>query len=105
VAVSEDRKVLASVPGQLVGEPGSGQGVGDRVRGEARPPLLAVGNDRLAGRLPALDGVPDRRVLLGFELIVGDLPGVVLAVRLLQLARARQQPTGSVGIPVAVRGS
>ena len=91
VPVGKDREVLAPVPGQLVGKPGSGQGVGDRVRREARPPLLAVGDDRLAGRLPTLDRVPDRLVLLSFELIVGDLPGVVLAIRLLQLARARQR--------------
>ena len=105
VTVGEDGEVLPAGPGQMIGQPGACQRVGDRVGGEARPPLLAVGDDRLAGRLQVLDRIRDRLVLLGFQLVVGDLPGVVAAVRLLQPARAGQQPTGSVGIPVAVLGS
>ena len=50
VAVVEDREELA-VAGEVVGEAGAGERVGDRVGGEARLALLAVGDDRLA-RLP-----------------------------------------------------
>src|ERR1700722_4688463 len=91
MAVGEDGEVLAPAPGQVVGQPGAGQGVGDRVGREARPALLAIGDDRRASPLQVLDRVPYRQVLLGLELVVGDLPGVVLGVRLLQPTWARQR--------------
>jgi hypothetical protein len=52
VAVVEDREELA-VAGEVVGEAGARERVGDRVGGEARLALLAVGDDRLAGLLQA----------------------------------------------------
>ena len=52
MAVVEDREVLA-VAGEVVGQPGARERVGDRVGGEARLALLAVGDDRLARRLEA----------------------------------------------------
>ena len=47
MAVIEDREELP-VPGQVLGQAGAGERVRDRVRREARLPLLAVGDDRLA---------------------------------------------------------
>ena len=63
MAVVEDGEELA-VAGEVVGQAGARERVGDRVGGEARLALLAVGDDRLAGRLQALDRVLGGRVLL-----------------------------------------
>ena len=52
-----------------------------------------------------LDRVLDRRVLLGLELVLADLAGVVVRVGLLEPGGRGSEPTGSVGIPVSVRGS
>ncbi|MEJ7720177.1 MAG: hypothetical protein WKF58_06880 [Ilumatobacteraceae bacterium] len=93
VPVVEDREVLA-VAGEVVGETGAGERVGDRVRGEARCPLLAVGHDRRAGRLHPLDRVAARLVLLGDEIVVAGLALVVRGVRLLQAGRSRQRADG-----------
>ena len=60
VPVVEDREELA-VAGEVVREAGARERVGDRVGREARLALLAVGDDRLAGRLEALDRVLARR--------------------------------------------
>ena len=68
MAVVEDGEELA-VAGEVVGQAGAREGVGDRVGGEARLALLAVGDDRLAGRLEALDRVLRGRVLLLPELL------------------------------------
>jgi len=87
VTVGEDREVL-SPAGEVVSQAGAGQRVGNGIRGEARPTLLPVGDDRRAGRLASGDGVQNGLVLLGLELILGDLPGVVLGVGRLQLGRA-----------------
>ena len=57
VAVVEDREELP-VAGEIVGQAGAGQRVGDRVGGEARLALLAVGDDRLTGRLQAPGSSP-----------------------------------------------
>jgi hypothetical protein len=97
VAIGEDREELASVPGQVVGQPGAGQRVGDGVGGEARPALLAVGDDRRPGLLLVLDRVPDGLVLFGLQLLTADLAGVVLGVRPLQPARAGQRADGLGG--------
>jgi len=50
VAVVEDREELP-VARQVVGQTRARERVRDRVRGEAGLPLLAVGDDRLAGLL------------------------------------------------------
>ena len=89
VAVVEDREELA-VAGEVVGEAGAGQRVGDRVGREARLALLAVGDVGLAGLLEALDRVLGGRVLLGLQRGEVDLAVVVGLVGLLQLHRARQ---------------
>ena len=91
MAVVEDREELP-VAGEVVGQPGAGQRVGDRVGGEARLALLAVGDDRLAGRLQAPDRVLGGGVLLGLQLLPCDLALVVVRVGLLQLHRPRQRP-------------
>src|SRR6476646_5890261 len=90
VAVVEDREELA-VAREVVGEAGAGQRVRDRVRGEARLALLAVGDDRLAGRLEALDGVLGGLVLQRLELRPGDLAVVEVLVGVLQLLRTRKR--------------
>ena len=90
VPVVEDREVLA-VAGQVVRETGAGEGVGQRVGREARGALLAVGHDRAPGGLHALDGVPGRGVLLGAELLLGDLAPVIGGDGLLQPHRAGQR--------------
>ena len=59
VAVVEDREVLA-VAGEVVGQPGARERVGDRVGREARLALLAVGDDRLADLLEPADRVLGR---------------------------------------------
>jgi hypothetical protein len=105
VTVGEDGEVLAAVAGQMVGQPGAGQRVGDRVGGKARPALLSVGDDRLAGGLATFDRVTDGGVLLGFQLGPAGPTRVVTGVGLLQPGGAGSEPTGSVGIPVLVLGS
>jgi hypothetical protein len=67
MAVVEDREEPA-VPREVVGEAGARERVRDRVRREARLALLAVGDDRLPGRLQALDRVLRRSVLLRLQL-------------------------------------
>jgi hypothetical protein len=89
MAVVEDGEELA-VAGQVVGQAGARQRVGDRIGGEARLALLAVGDDRLAGLLEALDRVLGGRVLLGLQLVPGDLALVVVGVGLLELHRPGQ---------------
>ena len=89
VAVVEDGEELP-VAGEVVGQAGARERVGDRVGGEARLALLAVGDDRLARRLQALDRVVGGGVLLGLELVPGDLALVVVGVGLLELHRPRQ---------------
>ena len=64
MAVIEDREELP-VPGQVLGQAGAGERVRDRVRREARLPLLAVGHDRLARRLQAPDRILGCGILLG----------------------------------------
>ena len=89
VTVVEDGEEL-SVAGEVVGEAGAGQRVGDRVGGEARLALLPVGDTGLAGLLEAPDRVLGRLVLLGLQRGEVDLPVVVRLIGLLELHRARQ---------------
>ncbi len=89
VAVGEDGEELPPA-GQVVGQARAGQGVRQRIGGEARPTLLAVGDDRRAGGLQVLDGVLDGRVLLLLQRRLVDLPLVVGRVGGLQRARAGQ---------------
>ncbi len=96
VTIGEDREELPA-RAEVRSQAGAGQRVGDRVRGEARPPLLAVGDDRLTRRLTALDGVLARRVLEGLEVVLGDVAGVVLGVCLLQLLWTGQGADGLRG--------
>ena len=84
VAVVEDGEELA-VAGEVVGEAGARERVGDRVGGEARLALLAVGDVGLAGLLEPPDRVLGRLVLLGLEGGEVDLAVVVGLVGLLQL--------------------
>ena len=77
-------------PARLSARPGAGQRVRQRIGGEARPTLLAVGDDRRAGGLQVLDRVLDGRVLLLLERRLVDLALVVGRVGGLQRARAGQ---------------
>src|ERR1044072_7411053 len=70
--VGEDGEELAA-RAERRGETGPGQRVRDRVGGERGPPLLAVGDDRGAGGLVAVDRVLDRGVLLLLERRLVDL--------------------------------
>ena len=88
VTVVEDGEILA-VTGEVRRQAGTGQGVGQRVRGEARRPLLTIGHDRGAGRLHPLDRVAACRVLFPSEVGVADLAGVVGGDRCLQRRRPR----------------
>ncbi len=90
VPVGEDGEVLTAA-GQVLGQPGPGERVRQRVGGETGPALLAVGNDRRPGRLLPLDRVPDGCVLLGLELLARQRPGVVGGVGVLKFARPRQR--------------
>jgi len=72
VTVGEDREELPA-GAEVVGQPGAREGVGDGIGGEARPALLAVGDDRRPGCLPARDGVFDGLVLKRL-----DAPFVIL---------------------------
>ena len=89
VSVVEDREELA-IAGEVVGQTRAGQRVGDRVGREARLALLAVGDDRLADALKALDRVGGRLVLLRLEVLERDVALVIGLVGLLELHRARQ---------------
>jgi hypothetical protein len=73
VAVVEDREELP-IAGQAVSQPRPGQRVGEVVGGEARLALLAVGDDRLAGRLESLDRVLRGLILRSLEIIEPILP-------------------------------
>ena len=93
VAVGEDGEELATT-GEVVGQARAGQGVRQRIGGEARPTLLAVGDDRRARGLQVLDGVLDGRVLLLLQRRLVDLALVVRRVGGLQRARAGQGADG-----------
>src|SRR6202042_3200354 len=90
VAVVEDREELA-VAGETVGESSTRERVGQVVRREARLALLAIGHDRLAGRLEPLDRVLGRLVLLSLQRVKVDLALVVIGVGLLEPHRTRQR--------------
>ena len=66
VTVVEDREELA-VAGEMVGQAGARERVGDRVGGEARLPLLTIGDVRLPGLLQPPDRVLRRLVLLDLQ--------------------------------------
>ena len=106
VAVVEDREELA-VAGEVVGEPGAGERVGDRVGREARLALLTVGHVGLAGLLEPLDRVLRRLVLLGLQLGEVDLAVVVRLEGLLQrcVMGRGSEPTSSVGIGMVKNSS
>jgi hypothetical protein len=96
VAVVEDREELA-VAGEVVRQAGAREGVGERVRREARLALLAVRDDRLAGGLEPLDRVLRRGVLLGLERRPVDLAVVVVLVGDRSLSeRERTTPAADV---------
>jgi hypothetical protein len=97
IAVVEDGEVL-TVQGEVLGGAGPRQGVREVVRREARLPVLAVGDERLAGRLQPLDRVLSRLVLGGYELLLGDLALVVVGVGFLNA----RPPVGS---PIASASS
>ena len=90
VAVGEDGEELAA-GAEHRREAGACERGGDGVGGEARPPLLTVGDDRRAGGLHLLDGVLGRRVLQLLELGLLDLTRVELRVGLLELRGSRQR--------------
>ena len=80
VAIGKDREILPS-GGKVRRQSGAGERVGDRIGGEARDALLAVGDDRRASRFEALKGIGDGGILLLFQLGLGDLLRVVVRVR------------------------
>src|SRR5262249_31140972 len=87
MAVGEDREVL-SATGQVRRETSPGQGVGDGVRRKAGPALFAVRNDWCAGLLQVRNGIPDRVVLEGFELLARNASSVIVGIAGLELAWA-----------------
>lgn len=92
VAVGEDREELPALAGEVVGEPGAGQSVGDGVGGERRPALLPVGDDGGAGPFLPLDRIAHRGVLLLLECGLVDLAPVVGRKGVLELLRSGQGP-------------
>jgi hypothetical protein len=104
VAVGEDREELPA-RAQHRREAGARERGGDGVGGEARPPLLTVGDDRRARGLHLLDGVLGRSVLQLLELGLLDLTRVELAVGLLELRRSRQRTDvlrGDAGVAAGI---
>ena len=91
VAVVEDGEELP-VTREVVGQAGARQRVGDRVGGKARLPLLAIGHDRLARVLQAMDRVLGCLVLLSLQVGESDLALVVGLVGVLELLRPGQRP-------------
>ena len=104
MAVGEDREVLAT-GAEMVGETGARKRLGHRVSRKARPPLLAIGDDRLAGGLAAGNRVPGRRLLLDLQLSLLISLASYCAYAACSLSGRGSEPTGSVGIPVSVCGS
>ncbi|HEX4625858.1 MAG TPA: hypothetical protein VH231_15525 [Solirubrobacteraceae bacterium] len=88
VAVVEDGEELA-VAGQVVGQAGAGQRVGDRIGGKARLALFPVGHHRLTRGLQPLDRIFGRLVLLGLQVRELDPALVVVLVGVLQRLRPR----------------
>src|SRR5262245_2416012 len=88
MAIGKDREVLPSWS-QVLGQSSAGEGVGNRICGEARDSLLAVRDNRRPGRFEALDRIGNRCVLLGFQLGLSYLFGVISRVSQLQLERPR----------------
>ena len=93
MAVGEYGEILP-VRREIVGEPGSGQRIGERIGREARHALLAIGDDGLAGRLRALDRIEAGGILLPLEVLVLDLAGIIVGEGVLQLHRPRQRSDG-----------
>ena len=86
VAVGKNGEILA-VTRKVFGKAGARQRVGDRIGGKARHALLAVGDDRRAGRRHAFQAVGAGRVLLLDEGGMFDLACVIILERRLQLGR------------------
>jgi hypothetical protein len=72
----------------------AGERVGDRVGREARGALLAVRDDRRAGRFHALDRIEAGGVLFALEIATADLARVISRISGLQLGRPRQGADG-----------
>jgi hypothetical protein len=93
MAVGKDREILA-VAGEMLGKPGSGERIGQRIGGKARGALLAVAYDWRACRLHPPDRIETGGVLLQHQLFAGDLAGVVIGECRLQLGRTGQRTDG-----------
>src|SRR3954449_13140121 len=85
-------RVERAGPREVAGQAGAGKRFGDRVGGEARLALLAVGDDRLAGGLQAPDRVLGGGGLLGLQPLPVDLAVVVVLIGVLQPLGTRQRP-------------
>jgi len=84
MAVGKDGEILP-VACEVIGKAGSGERVSQRISGEARHALLAVGDDRRARCLHALDRVEASDVLLLRQLLLCDLAGVIIGISGLKL--------------------
>src|SRR5260370_40982726 len=93
MGVGEDGEILP-VACEMIGKAGSGERVSQGISGEARNALLAVGDDRRARCLHALDRVEARGVLRLRQLLLCDLAGVIIGISGLKLGRPWQRSDG-----------
>jgi hypothetical protein len=87
MTIIEDGEVLA-ICGKTIGKAGAAEGVCERVGGEGRSTLLAIGDDGVTSSFEILQGVNDGCLLSSMELVFRDFTCVVVRICLLQLGRA-----------------
>ncbi len=93
MAVGKDGEILP-VAGEVIGKAGSGERVSQGISGEARHTLLAVGYDRSARCLHALDRVEASGVLLPRQLLLCDLASVIIGISGLKLGWSWKRSDG-----------
>jgi hypothetical protein len=76
MAIGKEREIL-TIGREVFRQPGSGQRIRQRVGRETRGALLAVGDNRSAGRFHPLDRIATSQVLFMDEFFTGNFACVV----------------------------